>query len=74
MHQQANGCTQHNGASASTTNDDYDDEIATSSSSHHRNGNIADDYNADATTPIMGKTDQDIVRLIGQHLKTIGLK
>lgn len=61
MHQQANGC-QHNGAAT----DDYE-----ASSSSQQNGNI-DDYKI--TVPVMGKTDTDIVRLIGQHLKTVGLK
>ncbi|XKL61463.1 hypothetical protein PGB90_008520 [Kerria lacca] len=59
MHQQANGC-HHNGAA----NDDYE-----TASSSQQNGN-AEEYKI---VPIMGKTDQDIVRLIGQHLKTIGL-
>lgn len=62
MHQQANGCPQHNGA----TNEDYE-----TPSSSQQNGNAAEHK---SPVPAMGKTDQDIVRLIGQHLKTIGLK
>lgn len=61
MHQQANGC-QHNGAAS----DDYE-----APSSSQQNGNV-DEYNI--TVPVMSKTDQDIVRLVGQHLKTVGLK
>ncbi|KAK7576445.1 hypothetical protein V9T40_012731 [Parthenolecanium corni] len=61
MHQQANGCPQHNGA----TNEDYE-----TPSSSQQNGNAAEHK---SPVPAMGKTDQDIVRLIGQHLKTIGL-
>ena len=49
------------------------------------NGNITAETDGDAgevngegtetiTTKIMDKTNQDIVRLIGQHLKTVGLE
>lgn len=61
MHQQANGCPQQNGA----TDEQYD-----TASSSQQNGNL-DEYE---TMPVLSKVDQDVVRLIGQHLKAIGLK
>ncbi|KAJ9594415.1 hypothetical protein L9F63_014140, partial [Diploptera punctata] len=57
MQQAANGCTQRNGVS-----EDH------SASSSQQNGTELT-YSA----KIIDKTNQDIVRLIGQHLKTIGL-
>lgn len=67
--QAANGCSQHNGAS-----EDHD----TASSSNQQNGTdittVNNAVNGEIMAKSMGKTDQDIVRLIGQHLKTIGLQ
>ncbi|XP_039284126.1 WD repeat-containing protein 26 isoform X2 [Nilaparvata lugens] len=70
MQQPTNGCSQHNGAS---------EDHLHASSSNQQNGttdmtgdnNVA--VNGELVPKTMGKTDQDIVRLIGQHLKTIGL-
>lgn len=69
MQQPANGCFQHNGAS--------DDHLP--SSSNQQNGtDIATDINnavnGELSPKRLDKTDYEIVRLIGQHLKTIGLK
>ncbi|XP_075224042.1 WD repeat-containing protein 26 isoform X2 [Lycorma delicatula] len=66
--QAANGCSQHNGASK--------DHNCASSSNQQNGTDIATENNAvngEIMPKTMGKTDQDIVRLIGQHLKTIGL-
>jgi hypothetical protein len=60
MNQQANGC--FNGASGNNFE---------ASSSTQRNGDFEEETN---TMPALTKCDQDIVRLIGQHLKIIGLK
>ena len=60
MHQQANGSL--NGAA----NDEYD--IASSSK---QNGDIEE---CPSETSTFGKVDEDIVRLIGQHLRLIGMK
>ncbi|XP_047002350.1 WD repeat-containing protein 26 isoform X2 [Schistocerca americana] len=70
MQQAANGCAQRNGVS-----EDHSDTF------NQQNGaEISPDDNAvnggpneEITPKIMDKTTQDIVRLIGQHLKTIGL-
>ncbi|KAL3874085.1 hypothetical protein ACJMK2_037148 [Sinanodonta woodiana] len=64
---QANGCPQHNRAS--------EDEIASSSHQngmheHVSNGNIIEKPHH---IKIMTKVEQDIVRLIGQHLRLLGL-
>lgn len=56
----ANGCVR-NGAT--------DNNGATQENGHDL---VGGDYNQDHV--IMDKTNQDIVRLIGQHLKTVGLK
>ena len=62
MHQQANG----------SLNGSAKEEYETASSSK-RNGNIdVEEYPTE--TPVLSKVDEDIVRLIGQHLKLIGLK
>lgn len=71
MQQAANGCTQRNGVS-----EDH------SASSSQQNGTehtseinaINGGPNGEISAKIIDKTNQDIVRLIGQHLKTIGLK
>lgn len=67
MQQPANGCSQHNGAT--------EDHIP--SSSNQQNGtDIGSENNAingDILPKRLDKTDYEIVRLIGQHLKTIGL-
>lgn len=71
MQQPANGCTQHNGV----TDDDH-----SPSSSTQQNGtdlvlHIASMNGEISTnTKNLERTDYEIVRLIGQHLKTIGLK
>lgn len=68
MQQPANGCSQHNGAT--------EDHIP--SSSNQQNGtDIGSENNAingDILPKRLDKTDYEIVRLIGQHLKTIGLQ
>lgn len=78
MQQASNGVTappgsQQNGASADT-------------GGPHTNGNVVpgpdgdlNGVNGEANGPpdapkVMDKTNQDIVRLIGQHLKTVGLE
>lgn len=63
---QTNGCPQHNGATG----------IATSS---HQNGvcdgiTNGDVPDKDSDPKPMSKTDQDIVRLVVQHLRGLGLK
>lgn len=64
---QSNGCSQHNGTSGD------------SASSSHQNGSCTSVSNGDLNdTPInqtisMSQTDQDIVRLIAQHLRGLGL-
>lgn len=66
--QASNGCSQHNGDAASTSND-------------MQNGtcSFADDLEINGevhkTVPpkIRSQTDQDIIRLIGQHLRDLGL-
>ena len=68
---QANGCSQQNGES----------EAATASTSQ-RNGACSNTANGDlheqgervGFTKAMNQTDQDTVRLIGQHLRSLGLK
>ncbi|XP_060070874.1 WD repeat-containing protein 26-like [Ylistrum balloti] len=61
---QANGCPQHNGAT----------EIATTS---QQNGTCSSLTNGELDKPVppksMSQTDQDIVRLIVQHLRGLGL-
>lgn len=71
MQQAANGCTQRNGVS--------EDHSASSSQQNgteltSENNAINGGPNGDILPKIIDKTNQDIVRLIGQHLKTIGLK
>lgn len=79
MQQGANGAAVSPGTQQNGT--------ATDSSGAHTNGNIAAETDGDGAevngeesesgTPlpkIMDKTNQDIVRLIGQHLKTVGLE
>lgn len=71
MQQAANGCTQRNGVS--------EDHSASSSQQNgteltSENNAINGAPNGDISPKIIDKTNQDIVRLIGQHLKTIGLK
>ncbi|GFG37456.1 hypothetical protein Cfor_07179, partial [Coptotermes formosanus] len=70
MQQAANGCTQRNGVS----------EDHSASSSEQNGTELMSEINAVNGAPngeispkIIDKTNQDIVRLIGQHLKTIGL-
>ncbi|XP_046387568.1 WD repeat-containing protein 26 [Ischnura elegans] len=70
MQQATNGCAQHNGASEGQQ-----------ASSSHQNGSdintannaVNGETNGDIAPKIIDKTNQDIVRLIGQHLKSIGL-
>ncbi|KAG8263855.1 WD repeat-containing protein 26 [Homalodisca vitripennis] len=69
MQQPANGCTQHNGA----TEDDH----IPSSSAQQNGTDIAPHsttVNGEISPKRLDRTDYEIVRLIGQHLKTIGLK
>ncbi|XP_063235841.1 WD repeat-containing protein 26 [Bacillus rossius redtenbacheri] len=69
MQQAANGCTQRNGVS-----EDHEE-----SSSQQNGTELLNDTNAINGGPngnissTIDKTNQDIVRLIGQHLKAIGL-
>nr|CAD7589219.1 unnamed protein product [Timema genevievae] len=71
MQQAANGCMQRNGVS--------EDHSTTSSSSQQNGTDASSENNAINGGPngdipkTIDKTNQDIVRLIGQHLKTIGL-
>lgn len=69
MQQPANGCTQHNGST---------DEDHTPSSSAQQNGTDIVPHitsiNGEISPKHLDRTDYEIVRLIGQHLKTIGLK
>ncbi|KAF4524623.1 hypothetical protein B566_EDAN013874 [Ephemera danica] len=72
MQQAANGSVEQNGAT---------DQQQQAASSSHENGSsnvsennaINGEANGDISPKIMDKTNQDIVRLIGQHLRTIGL-
>ena len=67
---QSNGCPQHNGES---------EEVASTS---RPNGTCSATANGEVTTPEdkqhllknMSRADQDVVRLIGQHLRGLGLK
>ncbi|XP_072155113.1 WD repeat-containing protein 26 isoform X2 [Bemisia tabaci] len=69
MQQAANGCCEHNGAA--------EEDLQESTSAFQQNGMDAqpdsNGINGDVSTKVIGKTDQEIVRLIGQHLRTIGL-
>ncbi|XP_067010012.2 WD repeat-containing protein 26 isoform X3 [Anabrus simplex] len=70
MQQAANGCTQRNGVSEEhSEHTSQQNGTDVSPESNAINGGP----NGDITPKIMDKTSQDIVRLIGQHLKTIGL-
>ncbi|BFZ11631.1 hypothetical protein BsWGS_14670 [Bradybaena similaris] len=67
--QQANGCSQLNGT---IEPDGYESHTlrnpeALSNGEINGNGTIGDQYNK-----ILSRTDQDIVRLIGQHLRGLG--
>lgn len=71
MQQAANGCTQRNGVS---------EDHSELSSQQNGTDNLQEinvvngTQNGELTPKIMDKTTQDIVRLIGQHLKAIGLE
>lgn len=64
MPQQVNGLSQLNG----TTADTFDD-----SSSNQLNGDAPHSEYKSTTSVSISKTDRDIIRLIGQHLSSIGL-
>lgn len=70
MQQPANGCsTQHNGAT--------DDDHIPSSSAQQNGTDIvphSTTINGEILPKTLEKTEYEIVRLIGQHLKAIGLK
>lgn len=65
--QASNGC--HNGESASTSND-----LQNGTCSFEENVEINGDVHKTISTKIRSQTDQDIIRLIGQHLRGLGLK
>lgn len=65
--QASNGC--HNGESASTSND-----LQNGTCSFEDNVEINGDVHKTISTKIRSQTDQDIIRLIGQHLRGLGLK
>jgi len=71
MQQPANGCTrqQHNGAT------DDDDDIPSSSAQQNGTDIVphSTTINGEISPKRLDRTDYEIVRLIGQHLKTIGL-
>lgn len=69
MQQPANGCTQHNGATV-------EDHIPSSSSQQNGTDVVlrSTSVNGEISPKRLERTDYEIVRLIGQHLKTIGLK
>ena len=69
---QTNGCNQHNGLTPT-------ESTSTGSQlngSHHRetNGQLTEDSENAIKFSLMSTADQDIVRLIGQHLRSLGLK
>ena len=64
---QANGCPQHNGESEETTSQQNGVCPSESGVKIIDNGN-------ESGIKALTRTDQDIVRLIGQHLRGLGLK
>ena len=69
---QANGCSDHNGTTGGGRRSiSNSPEISGSSS----NGAVlSNGNNKEHDLNILSKTDQDIVRLIGQHLRGLGFK
>lgn len=65
--QASNGC--HNGDTASTSND-----LQNGTCPFEDNVEINGDVHKTISTKIRSQTDQDIIRLIGQHLRGLGLK
>lgn len=64
---QSNGCPQHNGTSGDPASTSHQNGACSSVS----NGELND---KPSQTKPMSQTDQDIVRLIAQHLRGLGLK
>lgn len=65
--QASNGC--HNGDTASTSND-----LQNGTCPFEDTVEINGDVHKTISTKIRSQTDQDIIRLIGQHLRGLGLK
>ncbi|KAK7103941.1 WD repeat-containing protein 26-like isoform X2 [Littorina saxatilis] len=65
---QANGCPQHNGESEEATPSQQNGLCPSAT-----NGEIIENGNKPTATKVLSRTDQDIVRLIGQHLRGLGL-
>lgn len=66
---QANGCPQHNGESEEATTSQQNGLCPSAA-----NGEIIENNTKSAAMKALSRTDQDIVRLIGQHLRGLGLK
>jgi hypothetical protein len=66
---QANGCPQYNGESEEATTSQHNG-LGPSAT----NGEIVENGNKTSAVKPLTSTDQDIVRLIGQHLRGLGLK
>ncbi|XP_076464309.1 WD repeat-containing protein 26-like [Babylonia areolata] len=64
---QANGCPQHNGESEEATTSQQNGLCPAN------NGEIVENGNKPTAFKALSQTDQDIVRLIGQHLRGLGL-
>ncbi|KAK7473695.1 hypothetical protein BaRGS_00035092 [Batillaria attramentaria] len=65
---QANGCPQHNGESEEATTSQQNGLCPAAT-----NGEIFENNSKSAAMKALSRTDQDIVRLIGQHLRGLGL-
>ncbi|ESO84471.1 hypothetical protein LOTGIDRAFT_168706 [Lottia gigantea] len=66
---QANGCPQHNGETEESASSSQQNGACLSTT----NGGMHGSNNNCPNPKIMSRTDQDIVRLIGQHLRGLGL-
>ena len=67
---QANGCQQqHNGATTEPSTSQMNGSCTSTS-----NGQVHHDHDRMSPVDLMSQTDRDIVRLIGQHLRSLGLQ
>ena len=70
---QSNGCAAHNGATGDSHTQPSTSQM-NGACSANSNGELHEDVDGVAPVKLMCQTDQDVVRLIGQHLRGLGLK
>lgn len=72
---QTNGCPEMNGGAAAVGGGDGLPSTSHMNGAHESNGTTVDCDSTEAVPfHMMSRVNQDIIRLIGQHLRTLGLK